>query len=165
MERINRILENEEYRSYVRRIEEAERERRFCLHNMGHFLDVCRLALLEYYEAGQKGEVPDLRIDWIYGAGLLHDIGRFMEYESGIPHEKASAGLAPGILRDCGFSEKEINCITEAIENHRNKEVSDRMSLSGFLYRGDKKSRPCFACKAERECDWSSQKKNLKLLR
>ncbi len=38
----------------------------------------------------------------IFMLGLLHDIGRFRQYEEWIPHEQASAELAEQILKDCG---------------------------------------------------------------
>ena len=75
-----------------------------------------------------------------------------------------SKELAPAILADCGFNQAEIGIIAEAIGNHRNKEMEAKKSLSGYLYRADKKSRPCFGCRAEGACDWSREKKNLKLL-
>ena len=102
MDRVNRILHHEKYKDYIARINKAEKDRQFCCHNMGHFLDVARLAvILDQTEGyGQEKEL-------IYGAALLHDIGRWMEYEDGISHEKASVMLAPEILDDCGFSEEE----------------------------------------------------------
>ena len=42
--------------------------------------------------------------------------------------------------------------------------IKDENSLSGWIYQADKKSRACFACEAEKMCDWSSSKKNMKLL-
>ena len=35
--------------------------------------------------------------------------------------------------------------------------------LAGILYRADKNSRNCFACKAEHECNWSREKKNTRI--
>lgn len=159
MERANRILEHEKYREYLTRNEEAEAQRRFCHHNMGHFLDVARLAMI-------LNETEGYGIDkeLIYGAALLHDIGRWMQYEDGTPHEKASVMLSPEILEDCGFNDEEGKCILEAIGNHRNSAIKEERSLSGLLYRADKLSRPCFACKAEMECNWKQGKKNKKLL-
>ncbi len=159
MERANRILEHNQYREYLARNEEAEAQRRFCHHNMGHFLDVARLAVI-------LNITEDYGIDreLIYGAALLHDIGRWMQYEDGTPHEKASVMLAPEILSDCGFNEEEQQCILEAVGSHRDSSVKEERSLAGLLYRADKLSRPCFACKAERECSWKQGKKNLKLI-
>lgn len=159
MDRVNRILHHEKYQKYLARNEQAEMNRHFCRHNMGHFLDVARLAVIlnetEHYAMDKE---------LIYAAALLHDIGRWMQYEEGIPHEKASLQLAPEILLDCGFEKQECEEILYAIGNHRNAAVREDKTLSGLLYRADKYSRPCFACPACRECDWKQDKKNKKLV-
>lgn len=159
MERVNRILTCSLYQEYLQKNNLAEAERRFCHHNMGHFLDVARIAcILNVQEDyGQKKEL-------IYAAALLHDIGRWRQYEDGTPHEAASADLAPEILCESGFDARERSIILGAVKNHRNAAVKEEKSLSGLLYRADKYSRPCFACEAEKECDWKKGKKNLKLL-
>lgn len=159
MERINGILENDLYQEYLERNKQAEAQRRFCHHNMGHFLDVARIAMILNIEDnyGQSKEM-------IYGAALLHDIGRWVQYEDETPHEQASVKLAPQILLSCGFSKEEAEEILTAIINHRNADVRQNKSLSGLLYRADKLSRPCFACDMEKECNWKNNKKNLKLL-
>lgn len=83
-ERINRILTHPSYIEYVSQNAEKEQDRVFCHHDMGHFLDVARLAeILNLTEAyGQDAEL-------IYAAALLHDIGRHIQYETG---EKSCTG-------------------------------------------------------------------------
>lgn len=159
MERINKILTDSLYQSYLEKNNRAEEKRRFCRHNMGHFLDVARIALIlnEQENYGQEQEM-------IYAAALLHDIGRWMQYNDGTPHEQAGSMLAPEILKACGFMEEEAARIVRAIENHRNAEMKEEKNLSGLLYRADKLSRACFACEAEKECDWKNKKKNLRLI-
>ncbi|MDE5909042.1 MAG: HD domain-containing protein [Lachnospiraceae bacterium] len=159
MERVNRILTCSLYQEYLKKNNLAEAGRRFCHHNMGHFLDVARIAcILNEQEAyGQDREI-------IYAAALLHDIGRWQQYAFGIPHEAASADLAPEILGESGFDGGELSMILEAIKNHRNVAVKEEKSLSGLLYRADKYSRPCFVCEVEEECDWKKGKKNLRLI-
>ena len=161
MERIDKILQHELYKEYVGKIELAERDREFCKHDMVHFLDVCRLAMVLYLK--EQADAKDIKEEWIYAAGILHDIGRWQEYEEGIRHEVASSQLAPAILRGCDFFEEEIEEICTAIGNHRNKDIKDQSSLSGILYRADKMSRPCFSCKAEKICNWDKNKKNLQI--
>ncbi len=158
MERVNRILANGTYKMHLEKIRAAEEDRLFCCHNMGHFLDVARIAmqLNAQEELGISKEI-------IYATALLHDIGRHVQYMDGTPHERASVALAPEIMEECGFDEKEQEEILTAIGNHRNKEIAGEKSLSGIIYRGDKLSRPCFCCEMERECDWSKSKKNLYL--
>lgn len=158
MERRNKILNHDLFKRCIDRIEAAERDRRFCRHNMAHFLDVARLAMILREKDGiESGE------DWIYAAALLHDIGRHVQYENGTPHELASAQIAAAILRECGFDHKETAVIVEAIRMHRNQEAAEQKNLNGLLYRADKMSRSCFACAAEKDCDWKQEKKNLLL--
>ena len=99
----------------------------------------------------------------IYAAALLHDIGRWVQYEDGTPHEKASAVLAPESLHNSGFFGEAEEKIISAIVNHRNALIKEEKSLSGLLYRADKLSRPCFACEMEKECNWKNDKKNRSL--
>ena len=161
MVRINQILAHSKYKDYLKRIEEAEKDRIFCGHDLVHFLDVCRLAWILYLE---EDKAANLDKEWVYAAGLLHDIGRWKQYRDGTPHEQASAELAEDILKDCGFDGRETKLILTAIGNHRNPKVIKEISLSGYLYRADKMSRACFGCKAEAACDWSQEKKNRKLV-
>ena len=156
MERVNRILRHEAFRAHLQKNEAAEEDRIFCRHNMGHFLDVARIAMIFNLQ-------EDLRIpqDMIYGAALLHDIGR--QYATGTPHEAASARIAPAILEDCGYMPEEIDCIVEAIALHRDSETAKRADLAGILYRADKASRVCYACKASEQCSWKEDRKNLEI--
>lgn len=158
MERINKILKHDLFNAYLEKNKEAEENRRFCRHDMGHFLDVARLAMI--FNLQQDLSISE---EMIYAAALLHDIGRWRQYEDGTPHEKASALLASEILSDCGFAEKERAEILSAISNHRNAEIREEPTLDGILYRADKMSRSCFCCEMERECDWKGDKKNLRL--
>lgn len=170
MERMDRILAHRSYREYLDRIGKLEKNRDFCRHDMGHFLDVCRLAWILYLEEEAYGEQllreaeAARHKELIYGAGLLHDIGRWKQYEEKIPHEAAGKELAKEILRDCDFSDEETELICEAIGNHRNAAIRDEKSLSGLLYRADKMSRACFGCRMEAVCNWEDGKKNKKLL-
>lgn len=106
-------------------------------------------------------EGQNLDKDLIYAASLLHDIGKHRQYDEGIPHEKASAEIAPAILQDCGFKEEETSVIIKAILAHRDSASAEMNGLTGILYRADKASRACFCCKAEKECDWKNGRKNL----
>lgn len=159
MDRVNAILADDKYQLYLKKNEEAEGDRIFCHHNMEHFLDVARIAMLMNAERG-LGIAKEL----IYATALLHDIGRFAEYEEGIPHEEASANLAPDILQRCGFAKEEEQVICKAIMSHRDATVKEEDSLSSLLYLADKASRACHSCKAKAECKWSEEKKNLTIL-
>lgn len=158
MERINKILNHDLFIKCIEKINAAEADRSFCCHNMVHFLDVARIAYILNLE-----EDLGIEKELIYGAALLHDIGRHEQYADGIPHELASARIAPKILIECGFNEKETGVIIDAIRLHRTSEIAEEPSLNGILYRADKASRACFACKVEAACDWKQDKKNLQI--
>lgn len=155
MERVNRILNHPVFLEKLAKNQAAEADRRFCRHGMEHFLDVARIGMILNLQ-----ENLQIEQEWIYGAALLHDIGKHLQYEKGIPHEKASGEIAPAILLECGFSEKEAEVITEAIYSHRNPAVKEEKNLKGLLYRADKASRACFACGAEADCNWKDDRKN-----
>lgn len=156
MKRANLILQNQLFRAHLEQNRVAEADRCFCHHDMGHFLDVARIARIICLQEGiEIGE------DILYAAALLHDIGRHIQYEDGTPHETASARIAPQILAQCDYSEWESNYIVDAIRAHRDASVETEQNLRGVLYRADKASRACFACAAEKECNWERKKKNL----
>lgn len=154
-ERINKIINNEKYKEYLQRTEEAENHREFCKHNIEHFLDVCRIGYIISLENG-----INFKKDIIYAVGLLHDIGRFKQYEEGTPHNIASVELALPILKESGYEDDEIEEITSAIEGHRTF-VSDENSLQNIMYRADKLSRKCFRCSSSETCNWSYEKRNM----
>ncbi len=160
MDRINRILQHSMYREYLAKNEAAETERIFCKHDMVHFMDVARIGQIINLE-----EAVGLESELIYAAALVHDIGRHEQYAGGTPHEKASAVLAPQILAESGFDNKETDVIIDAVLHHRDASIKEERSLRGVLYRADKLSRACYACKAEAQCDWKKDKKNLEILR
>lgn len=158
MERVNAILKNPKYWEHIDKIKQAEENRIFCLHNMGHFLDVARIAALINEEEKLK-----ISKELIYAAALLHDIGRHVQYADKTPHEVASAILAPEILQEAGFTAWEQEEILRAIREHRNSQIAGEKSLVGIIYRADKASRACYACEAETMCDWKKEKKNLEI--
>lgn len=158
MERVNEILKNKIYKDCLTQIAVCERERIFCKHNIGHFMDVARIAWILNLE-----EELNISKERIYATALLHDIGRHIQYREGIPHQEASARIAPLILEECLFTKEESDDIIEAIDNHRNKEMLSRKDLSGIIYRADKKSRGCYGCEVLQQCDWSTSKKNLEI--
>ena len=132
-ERINRILTHPSYIEYVSQNAEKEQDRVFCHHDMGHFLDVARLAeILNLTEAyGQDAEL-------IYAAALLHDIGRHIQYETGEDHALVSARMAPAILKDCGFMQEEAEqivsvqiCTAKSIKENRIAAGRDRSDRGG----------------------------------
>ncbi len=156
-DKINLIIENHSFQYNLRKIENLEKHREFCKHDMQHFLDVARLMYIMSLENTLK--IPRYMI---YATALLHDIGRGQQYEKGIPHHIASIELAKDILQQCKYDTGEIEEILEAIENHRGS-TEEYNSLSNLLYRCDKLSRNCIHCTAIDGCKWSAEKKNLKV--
>lgn len=154
--RINLIACNAMYTECYHKIVEWEKERVFCKHDMTHFLDVARITYILTLE-----DKANINKEHIYAAALLHDIGRYKQYDEGIPHEIASASLCVPILKKCNFTNDEIECIKEAILNHRNPLVKHTKNLSGYLYNGDKMSRACSQCHAMSMCNWAN--KNLEI--
>lgn len=156
MDRIDKILKDDLFLFHLNKNIAAEADRRFCRHNMSHFLDVARIGTIIALE-----EQLDIQREWIYAAALLHDLGKHIQYEQGTPHEIPGSEIAPGILRRCGFDDKETAVIADAIRCHRDGTVADEKTLRGILYRADKASRSCFGCEAEPDCNWKGEKKNL----
>ena len=159
MKRVQKIMEHPFYLECMARIQKHEESREFCGHGMQHLLDVARIAMLLNVTENKD----PIKKDVVYGAALLHDIGRFIQYEEGTDHAKASAKLAPEILKDCGYKEEERKLITEAIKSHRDKKVKKSSDLKGILYRADKASRPCYNCAMEPSCHWKRKKKNQRI--
>ena len=155
MENINIILNNKEYKHALEKLSEYERNREFCNHTIEHFIDVSRIAYIMVLE-----EKLNVSKEVIYAIGLLHDIGRVKQYEEGIHHDIASVEMSKEILKETSLTDEEINIILNGIANHR-KESDNK--LEEIIYKADKLSRQCFNCKAEKECYWSSEKKNFKI--
>ena len=157
MDRIDKIYNLKLYKREVELIANDEKDRIYCKHDLEHFLDVSRIAYMMNLEEklGYDKEI-------IYAIGLLHDIGRHKEYESGLDHHIASVAMSEEILGQVGFSKEEIELICAAIDNHRNERCINR--LHEIIYKADKISRKCYACGAIDTCKWSDNKKNTKIV-
>lgn len=154
MKKVNEILHNKKYIRYINEIEILEKDRVYCRHDMKHFLDMARIAYILVLEEGLNYSK-----EVIYGIGLLHDIGRSEEYKNNINHDEAGADIAKEILEETSYTDDEKKLIINAIINHGNKNSDNK--LFEIIYRSDKLSRNCFECKAEKECYWSKEKKNM----
>lgn len=162
MERYNLILKNQIFQEKMEKLAVLEEDRIFCRHDYTHLLDVCRIAYILCLEKGMG-----ISKDLIYAAGLLHDLGRVDEYEEGIGHHLAGAGVAEEILKQCRYTQDETVMVCDAIRNHRSetrestvKDEADGETLGHLLYMADKKSRNCFCCKAYNRCKWNEERKN-----
>lgn len=155
MENIDKILNSKLYKEALEKLKKYEQDREFCNHNIEHFIDVARIAYIMVLEEG-----INVSKEVIYAIGLLHDIGRVKQYEEGIHHDIASVDMSKEILKETTFTKEDINIILNGIANHRKKNDN---KLENIIYKADKLSRQCFSCKAEKECYWSSEKKNFKI--
>lgn len=153
MERFNYILNDEKYIYYLQRNKSFEKGRKFCKHNLKHFLEVARIAQIINLEENLGFEK-----ELIYATAILHDIGKSFQYENGTPHEIASSEIATEFLEKYEFSNDEIDVIKQGILGHRDKKSE---GFSSLIYKADKLSRLCLTCKAKNECNWSDEKKNL----
>ncbi len=188
MDRINSICRHPEYIEKMNVIRLAEAGRIYCCHDMDHLLDVARLMYIRSLETGlirgggkfAEGGRPSMnegrsensvRIskEMIYAAALLHDIGRADQYTNGTPHDEAGAKTAEHILSECGFTPEETELITGAILGHRGDGPSGENGgdteelFSKMLREADKKSRPCYRCRAADTCKWPDEKKNMEI--
>ncbi len=159
MNRYNRVLVHPMYKKLICCLDDLEKERIFCRHDIRHFLDVARIMYILNAE-----EKTGLSKDMIYAAALLHDIGRVKQYKHGIPHNEAGAEIAREILEGCGFGDNECNLICTAILCHRHENECPESGLAALLYRADKMSRLCFNCGACGECYWNSEEKNSEII-
>lgn len=171
--RVRQIVTHPLYQQEFSALQKAEQERIYCNHTMEHFLDVARICYIMVLQ-----DRAEISRELIYGAALLHDLGRYRQIAEGIPHEEASACLAEQILTDCGFAAEERSLIKEAILQHRGHGAAKpaeapaagdpkntaKGSLGDYLYRADKMSRLCFCCDAAESCKWSEEEKNMKII-
>ena len=159
-QRVDAIYKSGRYVCALKKLEEAERERKFCRHDLKHFTDVARIAAL--LNAEFSAGCPT---DEMYAAALLHDIGRA---EHTADHAKASARFAGEILPECGFESEETERIIRAVLAHGEKQEDISIqtarerakgsgALSALILCADKLSRNCFDCAARGECYWKKK--------
>lgn len=156
MKNTNVILHDKAYRDMVLELEALERDRKFCKHDLDHFINVARIAYILNLE-----EACGFSKDLIYTTALLHDIGRVMEYKDGTPHDIGSYNIAKDMLLKTDFNEDEQSLILDAILNHRHLDESH--SFNRIIFRADKLSRDCYRCKMFGECHWDDNLKNVNL--
>jgi len=159
MERIDAIVRDPLFRECLEKNKKAEKDREFCKHDLQHFVDVARIAYILILEPGDFFQFirenqlsgPRAAKEAIYAAGILHDIGRWKEYETGEDHAPVGAELAEQILRRTGFTAREIRIIIQAIYEHR-EQRTQMTKLGEVLHRADNLSRACHECSAQDKC-------------
>lgn len=155
MERIDQIIRNACYQYHQGKVEEAEKDRIFCKHGREHALDVARIMYIQVLEQ----QIP-VKKDVVYGTALLHDIGRWEQYEKQVSHHEAGVRIAKHILSECGYDAEEINMMTDAISAHQMAGIDAENILKEILYKADKMSRACYECPVTEACYWEDAKKN-----
>jgi len=148
MARVNRLLEYEDYIHYMEKISRFEKERHFCKHGFEHGLNVARVAYAYLLEKGE-GILPK---ELVYAAAFLHDIGRWVEYQTGEDHAEVSARLALPLLEACQFSAEDIQVILQGIREHRRSPEDNLSRLGEALARADDWARDCRHCSAQTLC-------------
>jgi uncharacterized protein len=93
-------------------------------HTIDHSMRVYALSI-------QIGENLPISPRVVRAAALLHDVGRPKESETGVSHSIVSGEISKPLLRELGYSETEMNQITDAIRTHRFSEGIEPNSLEG----------------------------------
>lgn len=148
MARVNQLLDHEDYICYMEKINGLEKERLFCKHGFEHGLNVARVSyayMLENRDVILPKEV-------VYAAAFLHDIGRWVEYQTGEDHAEASARLALPLLEACRFSLEDIQLILQGIREHRRNPADNLTPLGEALALADDWARDCRHCSAQTLC-------------
>ncbi|WP_054695075.1 HD domain-containing protein [Syntrophomonas palmitatica] len=158
MKRIDLLINDTMYKDYIQRNMDEEINA-YCQHDFRHHLDVARITYilvlenndLNYFikESGLSGKLAAKEV--IYAAGLLHDIGKWKEFQTGTDHASYGSRLAREVLPRALFNEQEIEIICQGIFEHRN--ISMDMSFLGErLHRADNLSHLCLECPAQNVC-------------
>ncbi len=158
MRKCGRILQNAEFLNLLSQINEAESDRIYCKHGIEHLLDVARAAHILNLEKGLG--IPK---ETVYGAALMHDIGRYAQYSGEKEHHISGAEAAKSILPRCGFSAEETAVIADAVRSHR-AGIQNPDTLSGVIAAADKSTRLCMLCPAADTCKWKDGDKNIDLI-
>ncbi|HHW44335.1 MAG TPA: HD domain-containing protein, partial [Desulfotomaculum sp.] len=101
MQRVGRILADDFYRFCLAQNATREVDRPFCRHDFQHMLDVARISYILLVESNQLADfIRRYRLknrqaarEVVYAAGLLHDMGRWQQYDHGEDHALAGARL------------------------------------------------------------------------
>lgn len=146
--RVNKILEHPLFKEYTSKNALAEEQRVFCRHGFDHGLAVARIAYIFLLEEGRT----TLPKEVVYASAVLHDLGRWLEYEKGEDHALLGAELGKPILIECGFDSKEVDIISQGIREHRLNPEGDLSLLGKALAYADDWARDCRSCASKATC-------------
>lgn len=167
---VERLLKRPEYLDLQKEIEKLEADRIYCKHKFAHSLDVCRIAWILFLEEQVQSEnqaenrQTDLA-EWkerIYLTGLLHDIGRVAQYQTGEHHGEAGRKISARLLAeiDCPDAWRDEILFVVALHFGKDGERMREKSLGDYICRADHLSRNCFLCDASPTCKWLEEEKN-----
>lgn len=123
-------------------------------------------------EAGQAASTADVsetkmvnlqeKKDQFYVTGLLHDIGRVAQYETGEHHSEAGMRIAEGLLTDIEYPAEWMAQTLQIVGVHHGREESreESCTMEYYIRRADHLSRNCFCCEAADSCKWSDEERN-----
>ncbi|WP_231702601.1 HD domain-containing protein [Desulfocucumis palustris] len=161
------IINHPLYREYLEKNAQREKERRFCRHDFQHMEDVARVSYNILTDSGRIGDIISRGVsrefvrEVIYAAGLLHDIARWIQYDTGEDHALAGARLARPIMENTGFDPRETALALRAIREHRRGGPGASL-LGRTLCLADDLSRPCGKCDARLDCYKFEQMENIR---
>lgn len=168
MDRLKAIINHPLYREYLEKNAQREKERRFCRHDYQHMYDVARVSYNMLMDSGRTGEILSRGVhgqesvrEVIYAAGLLHDIARWLQYDTGEDHALAGARLARPIMENAGFNARETTLALRAIREHRRGGPGASL-LGRTLCLADDLTRPCTKCDARLDCYKFEQMENIR---
>ena len=100
--------------------------------------------------------------DQFYVTGLLHDIGRVAQYETGEHHSEAGVRIAKELLSEISYPAEWMAETLQIVGVHhgREEENDETGAMEYYIRRADHLSRNCFLCKAADSCKWSDEERN-----
>lgn len=148
---------------------DRERDRLFCRHDRRHMELVAQISWkiikntdgLDVFAKTEGLSGIKAALEVIYAAGLLHDIGRWRQYDTGENHALAGSVMAVEVLKRAGFSAMETGVVTRSIREHR-KVFPGQSYLGRVLCLADDLSRPCVSCEARLDCYKYDHMENIK---
>lgn len=155
MKKYTSILHDSEFLELLSKIDDAEKDRIYCKHNIEHLMDVARAGYIINLEQGLN--IPK---EIVYGAALMHDIGRYAQYGRLAEHHIAGADAARRILPRCGYTDAETELIADAVKKHR-QNPDKAENLADVIAEADKKTRMCMLCPAADTCKWAIADRNI----
>lgn len=100
--------------------------------------------------------------DQFYVTGLLHDIGRVAQYETGEHHSVAGVRIAEKLLTEIGYPTEWMQETLQIVGVHHGREETEGelYTMEYYIRRADHLSRNCFFCEASDSCKWKKEERN-----